>query len=275
MAKNILILHGPNVNMLGQRPGDDPSWSLASLNDQIQQKALTLGVTLKIFHSNHEGELIDLLHRERHWSAGIILNPGALAHTSYVLRDAIASVAKPTFEVHLGDIRRREVWRRKSVLKEVCVAQIVGQGVGSYLSALDRLAQPTTNRIKKTLGRRNSVGTSPPQNVVPLVRKPKAGSPSTGKTIGRTGRTAVDGQQVITRALVRQKIADRLGGKITPAGLATWARTKWMDVQRGAPAESGQREVLEDLLQSLLVSTQAPARLTDAQLVDLMAQLDG
>jgi 3-dehydroquinate dehydratase-2 len=298
MAEKILILHGPNVNLLGQHPGDDPEWSVDDVNDQIREKASGLGATLKIYQSNHEGALIDQIHAARTWADAIIINPGALAHTSYVLRDAIASVAKPTIEVHMSDIHRREAWRRKSVLKEVCEAQIVGKGVGSYLLAVERLCGPRPAIRFARPGARKTRGRAARgnQNVVPLRPSKNADAPTRAKTIGRkqaaTSKVAAiaplaaktigrqqlsrpDGQQVLTRGLIRQKIADRLAGKITPAGLATWARAKWIDVERGAPAESGQRELLEDSLQSLVLSTAAPARLTDEQLIDLMTQLEG
>jgi 3-dehydroquinate dehydratase-2 len=96
------------------------------------------------------------------------------------------------------------------------------------------------------------------------------------KTLGRVPPSLqIAGAELLTRALVRQKIAERLSGKLSPAGLATWARRQWLEVQRGAPAESGQRELLEDCLQSLVLSTLPASKLSDDQLIDLMAQLEG
>src|SRR5262249_35053863 len=138
-------------NLLGERPGDDPELTLTGLNRLLEVQAITLKVELKVLQTNHEGELIDALHRERRWADAVIINPGALAHTSYALRDAIAAVERPTFEVHLSDMKRREIWRRKSVLKEVCAGQVTGKGPGSYLIAMEKLlsvrgAQPRPSK---------------------------------------------------------------------------------------------------------------------------------
>src|SRR5579883_2197890 len=103
---NILVLHGPNLNLLGERPGDEKGRPLEELNGLIRARAVALGHSVKVFQSNHEGELVDTLHAERRWAQGIVINPGALAHYSYVLREALVAVDKPTIEVHLTDIRR-------------------------------------------------------------------------------------------------------------------------------------------------------------------------
>jgi 3-dehydroquinate dehydratase II len=123
---NILVIHGPNLNLLGEREGDEKGRTLDELNHELQALAERAGLSLRVFQSNHEGALIDRIHAERKWADGILINPGALTHTSYVLRDALAAVGKPTLEVHLTDIRRRESWRRKSVIKDVCAAQVRG-----------------------------------------------------------------------------------------------------------------------------------------------------
>lgn len=115
--------------------------TLADLNAMLRKKARSLGQTLKIYQTNHEGKLIDLLHANRRWADGVVINPGAYTHYSYALRDAIASIQKPAFEVHLSDIKKREAFRRVSVVEPVCVAQISGKGFGSYLEALERLAK--------------------------------------------------------------------------------------------------------------------------------------
>src|SRR5690348_6175665 len=129
---NVLVLHGPNLNLLGERPGDPPGQGLADLDRAIRRRAAELGATVRTLQSNHEGALVDALHEERHWMDGVIINPAALGATSYSLRDALAAVSKPAFEVHLMDTRHGESWRRKSVLKDVCVGRIVGKGVQSY-----------------------------------------------------------------------------------------------------------------------------------------------
>lgn len=134
---NILILHGPNLNLLGQRePEVYGSSTLAQINQVIRREARKIGIGTRIYQRNGEGQLIDLLHRHRFWADGVILNPGAYTHYSYALRDAVAAVQKPTIEVHLSDIHKRESWRKISVIKPVCVAQLMGKGVQGYLEAL-------------------------------------------------------------------------------------------------------------------------------------------
>ncbi|MBI4422362.1 MAG: 3-dehydroquinate dehydratase [Elusimicrobia bacterium] len=139
---NVLVLHGPNLNLLGERePEVYGRETLADLNAALRQKARTLGQRLRVRQSNHEGALIDLLHAHRTWADAVVINPGAYTHYSYALRDAIAATAKPTIEVHLSDLSKREAFRRVSVVSPVCLAQISGKGFGSYLEALARLAR--------------------------------------------------------------------------------------------------------------------------------------
>jgi len=139
---NILIIHGPNLNLLGERePKVYGSTTLDELNQVLFQKAQDLQVELKFFQSNSDGKIIDFIHENRHWANGILINPGALTHYSYSLRDAIAAVSKPTIEVHLSDIHNREPFRSISVIKEVCIDQIVGLGIQSYFHGLERLVQ--------------------------------------------------------------------------------------------------------------------------------------
>lgn len=284
---NILVLHGPNLNLLGERPGDDKGRTLAQLNAQIEKHAAASGVSVRILQSNHEGALIDALHQARAWAEAVVINPAALTHTSYVLREAIAAVGKPTIEVHLTDIRRRESWRRKSVIKDVCEAQIIGKGFDSYLLAIDRLLGKTAPKAKKktATGSKAAAKPAPKKTLGRRVQQTAiaAGAPgkaagSAVKTLGAAMKSATGAKpergDVVSREAVRQKIAERLSGKLSPAGLSTWARSKWLDVQRGAPAESGHRELLEDLLQQLVLSSMPPAKLNEDQLIELMTQLD-
>jgi 3-dehydroquinate dehydratase-2 len=142
---NILVLHGPNLNLLGERePEVYGSMTLAELNENLRVAAVKLGCRLRAHQSNHEGELIDLLHKSRRWADGVIFNPGAYTHYSYALRDAVAALGGlevPTIEVHLSDIMKREAFRRISVIEPVCLAQISGHGWKSYLMALQRFAK--------------------------------------------------------------------------------------------------------------------------------------
>ena len=144
VSKNqILVLHGPNLNLLGERePEIYGLQTLDQLNDEIKTFAATLNLELLIFQSNSEGTLIDLLHQHRKQVRGVVINPGAYTHYSYALRDAVAAITSPTLsviEVHLSDIYRREEFRRHSVLKDVCRAQITGKGVKSYLTGIEML----------------------------------------------------------------------------------------------------------------------------------------
>jgi 3-dehydroquinate dehydratase-2 len=138
----ILILHGPNLNLLGRRePSVYGPTTLAQLDDQIRARATSLGVETRHLQSNHEGALIDAIHAANEDCDGIVFNPGAYTHYSYAIRDALASITRPCVEVHLSDIHSREPWRRVSVIAEVCTAQIVGRGPNSYLDGLTLLVE--------------------------------------------------------------------------------------------------------------------------------------
>ena len=135
--KKILVLHGPNLNLLGERELEVyGNLTLRELNGNLRKAARQFGAVLKIYQSNGEGQLIDLLHRHRKWAEGIVFNPGAYTHYSYALRDAVTAIQKPTVEVHLSDIHQREAFRRVSVIAPVCVRQISGLGWKSYLEGL-------------------------------------------------------------------------------------------------------------------------------------------
>lgn len=149
--RTLLVLHGPNLNLLGRRePGIYGTVTLEQINKALEREAEKEGVELRIVQSNHEGVLIDEIHAAGGGASGILINAGAYTHTSYALRDAIAAVAIPTVEVHLSNIYAREEFRRHSVIAPVCSGQICGFGINSYLLGLQALILITGGRAKES-----------------------------------------------------------------------------------------------------------------------------
>ncbi|MFB0546010.1 MAG: type II 3-dehydroquinate dehydratase [Anaerolineae bacterium] len=140
MATKILIIHGPNLDLLGKREPDVyGSITLQEIDERLQAYAVGKSLELRSFQSNHEGAIVDAIHEAVHWADGLIINPGAYTHYSYAIREAIAAVDLPTVEVHLSNVYARESFRHVSVIAPVCAGQIVGFGWRSYLLALEAL----------------------------------------------------------------------------------------------------------------------------------------
>lgn len=138
--KKILVLLGPNLNMVGVREkGIYGSEDADSIEEQIKSYARSNGFDADVFQSNHEGDLIDKIHASKDVYNGVVINAGALTHYSYALRDAIACIKTPFVEVHMSNIHAREEFRHKSVIAPVCAGQIAGFGKNSYFLAIEAL----------------------------------------------------------------------------------------------------------------------------------------
>lgn len=138
--KKILMLHGVNLNRLGQRdPEHYGSLTLAMLEQRVRDYAASYQIDIVCYQSNHEGDLVDHIQQQSDQCAGIIINPGAFSHYSYALHDALLDSRLPTIEVHLSNLVAREAWRHTSVVAPACLATISGQQLAGYWQAVDQL----------------------------------------------------------------------------------------------------------------------------------------
>ena len=146
MKRKAMVIHGPNLNLLGNRePEVYGKKTLQDINKNIQKKAEELNTEVQIYQSNHEGKIIDFIQNNSGESEGIVINPGALTHYSIALRDVLAAVKIPVIEVHLSNIYKREEFRHKSVVAPIALGQISGLGPKGYIYALESLV----NNIRK------------------------------------------------------------------------------------------------------------------------------
>lgn len=147
--RRLLLVNGPNLNLLGTRePAVYGTSTLADVERLTADAAAARGFEVRAVHSNHEGVLLDAIHAAREDCSGIVINPGGLTHTSVVLRDALAGVGLPVAEVHISNIREREPFRHHSYVADVAVVHVVGEGIGGYATAVERLVQVITGQAE-------------------------------------------------------------------------------------------------------------------------------
>jgi len=142
MRNRVEVMHGVNLDQLGRRdPAHYGGLTLEDLERKIEKAADELGLEARFFHTNHEGEFVEHLHRLEGVADAIVLNPGAWTHYSYAIRDALELADLPAVEVHLSDVDSRESWRRHSVITELCIARVAGKGPDGYRDALERIRE--------------------------------------------------------------------------------------------------------------------------------------
>ncbi|HTA14213.1 MAG TPA: type II 3-dehydroquinate dehydratase [Solirubrobacteraceae bacterium] len=146
-AFRIEVMHGVNLDMLGRRePEHYGTLTLEELERQIEGFAAEIALKTRFFQTNFEGEYVERLHSLRDLADGVILNPGAWSHYSWAIHDALATAALPAAEVHLSDVKAREPWRQLSVIEDLCVTSVAGQGIEGYRLALARLHEELKDR---------------------------------------------------------------------------------------------------------------------------------
>jgi len=145
IRNRIEVMHGVNLDQLGRRdPAQYGTLTLDELEVRINGAANELGLDTRFFQTNHEGQFVERLHRLEGLADGLILNPGAWTHYSYAIRDALEITGLPAIEVHLSDVETREAWRRESVIRDICIARVIGKGAAGYREALERLREQLT-----------------------------------------------------------------------------------------------------------------------------------
>jgi 3-dehydroquinate dehydratase-2 len=350
MTAHLLVLHGPGLHRLGKgKLLSEPS--VDALNAALDFSATASDIKLQAIHAETDQELARAVEDEGDWATHILVSPGALAPTAYLLRQALLLADRPFAEVFVDALPDSSEHRKRSVLKEVSRFQKQGAAIDVYAEAAGKLlgvefakvppklvhaasklsastaltttsssaSTPSTARAKtsspqtaparpavmpKTIGHRVEAKTvtaksvsvsggvggvdvgngSSSTNQPPTKRelgKAKPARVATGKntvvkTIGK-GSGAVEKQSRstsgVTRAVVRQQIANRLSGKISAGQLATWGREQWLAVDRGGPTEAGHRDLLEEVLQALALSSMPGNTLSDPELIEWMARM--
>ncbi len=140
MRNRVAVMHGVNLDTLGRRDPDQyGTFTLPDLVREVRRFADELGIEVAFDQTNHEGEFCELLHRARERADGLVLNAGAWTHYSYAIRDALEVAALPAVEVHISNVEEREEWRRRSVIRDLCVGVVQGKGAAGYREALELL----------------------------------------------------------------------------------------------------------------------------------------
>lgn len=205
--KHVLVINGPNLNLLGTREPDIyGSTTLNELESLLTGWGAERGIEVTCFQSNHEGEIIDRLHDSRHAHDGVVMNAGALTHYSYALHDAIVATGLLTVEVHISNIKTREAWRRTSVIEPACIYTIYGRGIDGYKSALDYL-------VNRSAGQPLTVNYGPAEAQVGDLRVPDGAGPHPVAVLIHGG---------FWRDHWTRDLMDGLALDLTARGWATW-----------------------------------------------------
>jgi 3-dehydroquinate dehydratase-2 len=280
----LLVIRGPHLELLGKRKPFEKE-PTSEVVDQALQQAFGNVATLKTIKGPSEAALVEQLQRQLPGVTHALVSLGALAPTAYVLREILELNGISYAEVFVASMPRTEQLRKLSVFREGAVAQVMGPAGAVFLQAAEKLlgkaSQPLklvpsgvpirtppkaapAAPVKKTLGRAAPQGASanaPPAKTLGRRSEPRAAPPISSSARG------------VTRAIVRQQIANRLSGKISASELATWGREQWLAVERGGATEAGQRETLAEALQALALSVAPGGQLSDPELLDLMARM--
>lgn len=289
MAFRLLVLHGPNVNLLGQ----------ADIDRQLEVRAEALDVELEIVQAHHEGGLLEALHDASGEVDAVLVNPGVLAPHAWALAEGLRLVGLPSAEVLLS-----APGRGPSALAEVVKHQVHGRGAQGYLEALEQLvgargasapakaaeaegeadeAVESAPRRGKSIGRKGSAAAevaAPARAGKTIGRKAPAAEASApaasgpvGKSIGRAAAEkpsrAAEASSLLTRAKVKEQITLRLKGQLAPEVLAGWAREQWSALQRDVPCEPGAKETLDTVLLTLMAGAKAGDHVLLAQIAKL------
>lgn len=206
-AMRILVVNGPNLNLIGtRRPDVYGSTTLEELEAMCRHWGADLGAAVATYQSNHEGAIIDRVHAARHDADAVVINPGALTHYSYALRDAIEAISLPTVEVHISNVKAREPWRRQSVVSDVCAHTIYGRGIEGYRDAIRHLVERAALPVETI-----AYGDEPDQ--VGDLRRPRGSGPHPVAVVLHGGGW---------RDANARDLTDAMAVDLTRRGWATW-----------------------------------------------------